>query len=551
MITHDLKRMRRSQKKANITSKKYTLFLILTLAIAILLTWFSYSTYHLYSARKAMYCGDFNHAYKHFIAVSSTGLYSSKICTGLEILAIVNRMNGNGNHYVTKFRTSGLDFYNHAKMLEYLIKNSLYEDAYGYSRALILSKPSPEAYYFGGAAATALGKYKEAADMFLTLSKYNSHNIRAEEKLTLLEEIVNESYFAVKDRNGVGIAKSFSEKDNNGGFSGILNKIAPLMQIYENDLYNTVILTIDAGLQTIAENTIKDSSGILIALSPSSGNILAITASGQCDEKEFYVKKIKPGFIINLVTSIASYEQTAGKPFTMNCGRETNFNGIRIYGENKQYTITSINDAFLHNCSAAFAEMAVNAGENAIKDAANRLCFNRPMEIGGKNVILGSIETEGGPGSLARFTTGSYKSWITPLHLAMLASTVAAKGPIYKPRIVFDKQNINGESYYTYKPSLMRISAETKTLDVISQAFIDCGAAIGEKSTNIPPFGAIYAYSGGLSSPFSSMIIGFYPINEPKIAFSLIMIDDSASKENIIKQLTYFISEIYKSGAYQ
>jgi hypothetical protein len=503
------------------------------------------------SGRTELYKGSLEKAYNHFLAVSSTGLFQHKTHTGFAILKILFGASNDYSEAFTATDRNALDYYDHAKLLELLIRNSRYKTAYDYSRNLIQFNPVPDAYYYGGIAATALGRYEEAADLFLTLNNDCRYHIKAEEKLMLLEKVADDSFYSIRDRNGGRIAKSFSNTDVNGGSSDYLAFIIPLIQIHEKDLYNSVILTIDNRIQHIAENTLQDQSGILIAISPESGDILAIAAAENCLEKEFYLKRLQPGFLINIVTAIAAEELKAEiNPFPMECPSEKKYGDITIYSDHSKELLRGIHDVIIYECNSAFSESAVAIGKERLLDVAKRFWFNRSVEIGGRKVDIASAGIENDAPSLALFTNGYHRVWTTPLHLAMIASSIASNGTIYHPRFVLSKQNINGNSYFKEDSSILNVAAQEITINPIKTAMLEIGRKImadTKMDMNIPRLGALYAYSGGVTAPFTWIFIGFYPADNPAIAFSLTLSDVSASKEEIVSKAIYFISELYKN----
>lgn len=518
-------------------------------------TWTGYAFYHLYSGRRELYSGNLEKAYNHFLAASSTGLFQQKTRAGLAVLEILQGGTSDDPGMFGKTDRSALEFYNHTKLIEWLIQNSKYKKAYNYSRILLQIHPSPEADYYAGLAATALGKYEEAADLFLALSEDNRYHMKAEEKLTLLEKIADDEFYSIRDRNGDRIAKSFSSADINGGASDYLPYVIPLVQVKEQDIYNSVFLTIDNRIQRITEKTVEDLSGILVALSPSSGDILAVTANGDCLTDEFYLKKLQPGFLVNILTTVAAAEtKNDAISFPYGCPPEKKYEDIIIYGGDKKQPISNIRDALINECNVYFSECALKIGNERLAETAKRFCFGRSIEIGGKNIEVAVAEIEGNPSSLALFTGGYHGIWTTPLHLAIIASALGSDGAIYRPRLVLNKKNIDGNSYFKEEPKILNITAEESTLNLIRNIMSENGRKIvADSKSNAEGlrFGALYTYSGGVEAPFAWILIGFYPSDNPKIAFSLILTDDSASKENVLSRAIYFLSQLDRNKILQ
>ncbi|RAJ36080.1 penicillin binding protein [Kitasatospora sp. SolWspMP-SS2h] len=187
-------------------------------------------------------------------------------------------------------------------------------------------------------------------------------------------------------------------------------------------------LTIDAGLQAAAEQEVaatgKPSS--LVAVEPSSGNILAYAFSPSTGQNRAFSGATAPGSTMKVITSAALLEAGVTPTSPMPCPETTMVTGKSITndepGAHPEYTLT---DAFIHSCNTSFIEK----GKDALKPGSLPAIAKDVFGLGlvwktGLSNFDTDIPTEGNMAGAASEFIGQGRVRTNPLGMASVAATV-------------------------------------------------------------------------------------------------------------------------------
>lgn len=240
---------------------------------------------------------------------------------------------------------------------------------------------------------------------------------------------------------------------------------------------NAVQLTIDARIQEAAQSALGDREGAVVVLDPRSGAVLASYANPTYDPnplsshdraqirdawdalrdrddrplvdratREIY----PPGSTFKLIVAAAALEAgvTPDALFpdeivydvpqtTANIG---NFSGGACSGDDE----ISLEDSFAVSCNTVFARLGVELGAADLVRQAERFGFNRsmPYELGvSDSVIPRDLDVP----QTAQSAIGQRDVRATPMHLALIAASVANGGELHHPHVVANVRNPEGE----------------------------------------------------------------------------------------------------------
>ncbi len=129
-----------------------------------------------------------------------------------------------------------------------------------------------------------------------------------------------------------------------------------------------------------------------------------------------------------------------------NCEGSILIDGYTLSDYNgKGHGPVDLTESLVVSCNTNFARMTVDLGEEKVKDLSNRFFMGRKIE--GDLPIKQSRfphEEKIGPTQLAAIGIGQGKILVTPIHMALVASTFANDGIMPKPYIVKEIQNPKG-----------------------------------------------------------------------------------------------------------
>ncbi len=234
----------------------------------------------------------------------------------------------------------------------------------------------------------------------------------------------------------------------------------------------TIQSSIDADLQNYILSLLKRSrteQAAVVVLSPTDGRILAMAnyeKGGKADN--FCTKAVYPAASLFKIVSAAAALETAG--FTPErtlifTGRKHTLYKSQLKKKAGRYaTKISFREAFGSSINSVFGKMGIfDLGRGVISEYADRFLFNRLISFDFP-VEQSTVNVPDDDYGLAEIASGFNRlTLISPLHAALLASTVANNGIMMAPRLIEQVLNDSGELLYQSRPGLLGspISRET------------------------------------------------------------------------------------------
>jgi penicillin-binding protein 2 len=274
---------------------------------------------------------------------------------------------------------------------------------------------------------------------------------------------------------------------------------------------NTLILSIDAKLQEIAEKSFGEYRGALVAIDPSNGEVLAFVSKPGYDPNPFIdgidtqswdELNNSPDVPLNNRALRGQYPPGSTiKPFMALAGLnfhtrtpEQTINDPGVYylpGSSRQYRDWkagghgSVNmfKAIQMSCDTYFYGLATEMGIDNISAFLVRFGFGKKTGIdleGETSGLLPSQEWKRKryqqiwyPGDTVSVGIGQGYTLVTPLQLAVATATLANNGVAYKPHLVKEVQSPrNSENRFIAKDPLYDLAIEPKNLDLVRRAMV-------------------------------------------------------------------------------
>ncbi len=340
---------------------------------------------------------------------------------------------------------------------------------------------------------------------------------------------------------------------------------------------HSIVLTIDSRLQRIAAQKLGERPGSVVAISPDSGEILALVskpAYNPSDPAPYLSKANKPflnraiaglyapGSVFKIITSIAALETGAITP-----EEEYNCSGMMVFGDREFHCWkeeghgwVSFKDAFAQSCNIYFGQIGVKTGAAALLEFARRAGLGTPTGIdlpGEKAGFIPAVEESGGALNLS---IGQGALLVTPLQMASLVATVANGGNILRPEVVKEIISPEGTVVERFGPSLRGyfFISET-TLSLLKEAMelvVTSGTGRAAQVPGIPvagKTGTAQIAHRELELPTRGSFVCYAPAENPEIAMAVVL-DAGASSEaaaiagQILKEYFYPPEENNLSG---
>jgi penicillin-binding protein 2 len=274
---------------------------------------------------------------------------------------------------------------------------------------------------------------------------------------------------------------------------------------------NTLILSIDAKLEEIAEQSFGNYRGALVAIDPNNGEVLAFVSKPGYDPNPFIDGidtqswdelnnspdvplnnralrgQYPPGSTIKPFMALAGLNFHTRKP-------EQTISDAGVFylpGSRRQYRDWkagghgSVNmfKAIQMSCDTYFYGLATELGIDNIFDYLSRFGFGKKTGIDMEGETSGLLPSQEWkmkryqqiwyPGDTVSVGIGQGYTLVTPLQLAFATATLANNGVAYQPHLVKEVQSKNSsENRFIAKDPLYDLKIDPKDLDLVRRAMV-------------------------------------------------------------------------------
>jgi peptidoglycan glycosyltransferase len=251
-----------------------------------------------------------------------------------------------------------------------------------------------------------------------------------------------------------------------------------------------------------------------------------------------------PGSVFKIVTAIAGLGSGAVTPETTYPEQpkaERNgllIEGFRVRDDHHRETGSEALDllgATEVSCNLWFALTGLETGGAALVDYAQRMGFGVPIPFDLPTAVSQVTNANGtDPGGfvddveLANASYGQAETFVTPLQMALVASTVANGGELMRPRLVTAMTGMNGTR--TIGPQSMGRVLSAADARSINEAMVEAvQGSLGRRFTSGATVAGVTvagksgtAELGGSGEPHS-WFIGFAPAEDPEVAIAVLV----------------------------
>ena len=334
---------------------------------------------------------------------------------------------------------------------------------------------------------------------------------------------------------------------------------------------NNVELTIRPKAQRLAQQLLGDRCGAVVAMNPHSGAVYVMASSptydpNLIDKPGGYARVLKirgacggasalvnratqglfvPGSTFKMVTAAAALDTGAFKPdstfydpgYCTEYGQQVSNAGNPDQGGHEVFGHLNFVTAFQHSVNSVFCNVGKQIGAATILAYAKRFGFykNPPLETPAderapsglyKNFKLWDPKhpaTEVDPGRLA---FGQSNMVVTPLQMAMVASTVANGGVVPKPYVVKKITTRNGSIIRVTRPSNLGRAIKPETAQELNRmmvAVVQGGTGTAAAIPGIQVAGKTGTAETGVSNVYTAWFVAFAPASNPQVAIAVVL----------------------------
>ena len=327
-----------------------------------------------------------------------------------------------------------------------------------------------------------------------------------------------------------------------------------------------IVTTIDADLQQYGQQLMQNKVGSLVAIEPSTGEILTMVSSPGIDvemladigkhykeivsdpHKPMFNRAVQapypPGSVFKLVNGLIGLEEGVLKPeYTYPCNKGYYF-GKHKLGCHAHRSPLDLEDAIMMSCNGYFCYVMRNILENRKYGSqaealdkwhdyvssfgfGHKLGSDFPAELGGTIPTSAYYNKVYGKGGW-KFTTvisisiGQGEIGVTPLQIANMCATVANRGYYYIPHIVKDSDSLRIDDKFRERQYTMVDTTNFKKVIKGMWKAVNSGFGSGGTASIAAVKGLdICGKTGTAQNPRgadNSVFICFAPMDNPKIA---------------------------------
>jgi len=322
-----------------------------------------------------------------------------------------------------------------------------------------------------------------------------------------------------------------------------------------------LILTIDKDAQTVAEEAFKDKRGAVVAIEPSTGEIIAFLSSPQYDLQDFAkvttnevwrelnnnpdkpmfnrasMSTFAPGSTFKMISAIAALEEgIIDTNYEITCRGGFQF-GDRFFKCLHVHGTVNVQTSIEKSCNTFYYNLVNKIGLDTWSKYAKKFGFGSKSRIDIPEEAAGIVPStdyynrvygKNGwtKGFVISLGIGQGELNVTPLQLAQYAALFANSGKFARPHFLKGYTDTRINQYVEVKPQTYDIGISKKSFDIVRRAMYlvvnGAGTATNIRSDELQ----ISGKTGTAQNPHGkehSLFIGFAPFNNPKIAIAVLV----------------------------
>lgn len=326
---------------------------------------------------------------------------------------------------------------------------------------------------------------------------------------------------------------------------------------------SNVVLSLDAEVQRAAYEALGGLQGGIIAIEPATGRVLAMVTSPSYDTNVLAAHNTNevnaaydqlvadpskplsnraiagdlnpPGSTFKLVVAsaaLASGDFTPDSQLPNPAVYQLPQSSSVVYNANGGTCgggeTVSIADALRLSCNIPFAELAVQLGDTAIREEAEKYGFNSQFELPLVSTASGYPRTIMDDAQTALSGFGQGQVTATPLQMAMVSAGIANEGIVMNPRMV-DRvigPDLSVQETFADTEYGRALDADlAEELVSMMVANVRDGAASGARIDGVDVAGKTGTAENGTGRPYTLWFTGFAPADSPQVAVAVVVED--------------------------
>lgn len=339
---------------------------------------------------------------------------------------------------------------------------------------------------------------------------------------------------------------------------------------------DTVVTTLDYTVQSAAYYALGDRNGAVIAIEPSTGKIRAMVSKPDFDPNtiaanwDTYVNDsgssvllnratngaYPPGSTFKIVTALSYFRQRGTfEKFSFDCeGSITKEDHtIRCYG-GSVHGNEDFYSAFASSCNTAFASIGVEIGGRALRETSESLLFNKKLPYFSSKSSVFSVDAKSPVPLLMQTSIGQGNTLVSPLHMAMIVSSVANHGVLMEPTLIDSVKNEEGQTVRRTRPQVygrLMSNNEANLLDKLMRQVVSSGTASSLSGRSYGAAGKTGSAEYNESGASHSWFVGYCGGVNPDLVVAIIVEDGGTGSAAAVPIAGQVFDAYYTSHAHE
>lgn len=335
---------------------------------------------------------------------------------------------------------------------------------------------------------------------------------------------------------------------------------------------NNVVCTLNLKLQTAAYNALGYNDGAVVIMEPSTGKLLAMVSKPDFDPNsiETVMEEIQntdsscllnratqglypPGSTFKVLTALEYIKENPNyNSYSYECEGEDVFDGVQIHcSDYAVHGTVDLWESLSKSCNTSFSNIGMTLDKQSFRDLCEAFLFNKELPYSGyyrKSEF--KLDGASDDSEIPQTAIGQGKTLITPLHSAMIMSTIANGGVMMKPYMIDRIESCDGDLVRTFKPSTygkIISSSEARIVKDLmlgvtkdgtaADAFYDCSYSVAGKTGTAE-------FNDNMDS--HSWFVGYSNVDDPDIVVCVI-VENASSTGSSAKYIARQLFDVYYS----
>ncbi len=376
--------------------------------------------------------------------------------------------------------------------------------------------------------------------------------------------------YYVNGKSGLEAKCDYDLTDSHISFLKQLEYTAEGQKVLGDNIY----LTLDTDLQQAAYNALGDNKGAVVVMEASTGKILAMVSKPDFDpgtigenwesltsedaDSPLLNRATQglypPGSTFKILTTLAFMRQNPNyQDYTYDCIGYISKEDVTVTCYNSEiHGWEDLKSSFAHSCNSSFCNIGLELDNQEFIDLCNDFGFNSSLPLNYMEYSRSQFNLEANSSYGEEMTTaiGQGETLVSPLHMAMIASSVANGGVMMTPYLIDRVQTSEGDLVKETTPTAYKTVMSAEEAGVLAEYMRETvlsGTATALYNDTYSCAGKTGSaeYDNGEQQGTHSWFVGFTNVDNPELVISVLVEDGGSGSESAVPITKQILDSYY------